>query len=1070
MNGLHKTEQEGAVSGEAGDVRARLESAKGPTFWRSMDELAKTPSFVDMLQREFPRQAAQWGNVDRRRFLQLTSASLALAGLAACDKQPPEKVVPYVRQPEDIVPGKPLFFATAVPYQGYGFGVLAESHMGRPTKVEGNEAHPASLGATDAIVQASVLDLYDPDRATAITELGQIRTWDTFVKRVEALRMALAPVQGDGLRIVSGPVTSPTLGRLMLELLQALPKAQWHIDDPLAGPREEALATAVGGATEMRYDFAKANVVLAVDSDFLHTGPSAVGYAKAFAARRKAHDLESARGMSRLYSLETIPSGTSSVADHRLAVKPSQVSHFLLALAAALGVGGAGAPAGLDAALTAWVEEVAADLKAQAGSSLVVAGDYLSADAQVLVLAINEKLGNIGSTLLFTEPVVVASPSARHTVAELAEDIGAGKVSTLVLLGVNPLYTELADSAFRAAFEKVAVRIHVGQLLDETAEYCQWQVAESHFLETWGDLRGPDGTATITQPLVNPLYDTQSIQAVVAAFLGRGFAPAMELVRETWQAHFEQQGAGGTFERFWRRCLHDGVVPGTAAAAKSVSVDGGAAANAAAALAGRAAASGFELLFRPDPTVLDGRHANNGWLQECPKPITKLTWDNALLMSPRTAKDVGLGDVLHGNEQVPWSPMVDLEVGGRKLQVAVWIVPGMADGALLLHTGYGRRRGGNVCKAAGFDVGVLRVKDARWSVSSGVSVKPNGESYDLASTQDHHSMEGRAPVRTTNVQTYEAHPDQPIEWLLHVDPRATLMPAEKEYDYSKTYRWGMSIDLTACTGCNACLMACVAENNIPVIGKDQVKRGREMHWIRVDRYFTGEDPNSVEEVVNQPVPCMQCEQAPCEVVCPVAATVHSDEGLNDMVYNRCVGTRYCSNNCPYKVRRFNFLLYQDFETPSLKLGRNPDVSIRSRGVMEKCTYCVQRINSARILSKREKRKIKDGEVVTACQQVCPSNAINFGDLNDAGSQVAKVKASGLDYALLAELGNRPRTTYLARVSNPNAKLWARLYPNRPLVTERKAHGHGQPGGHGEEGGHGEAGHGEAAPAAHGAEG
>ena len=1061
MNGLLKTEQEGAAL-EAQSVRPEsARPSQGPNFWRSMDELAKTPGFVDMLQREFPRQAAEWGQVDRRRFLQLTSASLALAGLVACDKQPPEKVVPYVRQPEDIVPGKPLFFATATPYLGYGFGVLAESHMGRPTKVEGNEQHPASRGATDPIVQASVLDLYDPDRQTAITELGQVRSWETFVKRIDALRTALAPLQGEGLRIVSGPSSSPTFARLMGELLTAMPKAKWHIDDPLAGPREVAQRAAFGDAVEVRYDFAKANVVLAIDSDFLHTGAGAVAYAKDFSTRRKAHTLDTARQMSRLYSIETVPSGTSSVADHRLAVKPSQLGAFVLALAARLGVSGVAAGS-LDANLTAWVEEVADDLRAQAGSSVVVAGDYLDADAQVLVYAINEKLGNVGNTVLVTEPVLVASPSDRQTLAELTEDIRGGRVSALVFLGVNPLYTETADLGLQAALEKVPVRIHVGLHGDETAEYCHWNVAESHYLESWGDLRAFDGTATLIQPLVNPLYDTQPALAVVAALLGRGHAPVMELVRETWQAHFTATGGSGTFERFWRRCLHDGVVPGTAAAVKAVAVASGAVATAAGALAGKTAGQ-IELIFRPDPTALDGRTANNGWLQECPKPITKLTWDNALQLSPQTAKDVGLGEVLAGAEQLPWSPMVSLEVGGRKLDVAVWIVPGMANGAALLHLGYGRRRGGNVMKGAGFDANAVRSQKDRWSVSSGVAIQPTGETYTLASTQDHHSMEGRAPVRTTNVQTYEQHPEEPIEWLLHVDPRLTLMPAEKLYDYSKGYRWGMSIDLTTCTGCNACLLACVAENNIPAIGKDEVRRGREMHWIRVDRYFTGDDPNSVEEVVNQPVPCMQCEQAPCEVVCPVAATVHSDEGLNDMVYNRCVGTRYCSNNCPYKVRRFNFLLYQDFETPSLKLGRNPDVSIRSRGVMEKCTYCVQRINQARITSKREQRKIKDGEVVTACQQVCPSNAITFGDLNDAESQVAKAKASGLDYSLLAELGNRPRTTYIARVSNPNAKLWTRLYPNRPLVTER--HGHGKPGAHGGAG-HGDAGHG--GDAAHGA--
>ena len=1072
MNGLPKNEQDGAAPQ---DVRSRLESAKGPTFWRSMDELAKTPSFTEMLQREFPRQAAEWGNVDRRRFLQLTSASLALAGLVACEKQPPEKVVPYVRQPEDIVPGKPLFFATAAPYQGYGFGVLAESHMGRPTKVEGNDRHPASRGATDAYVQATVLDLYDPDRAVAVTELGQIRTWDSFVKRMEGLRLALGPVEGDGLRIVSGRTTSPTFGRLMNQLLAELPRAKWHIDEPLDGPGDAAAKAAFGGAAEVRYDFTKTNVVLAVDSDFLDHGPGAVAYSKDFSARRKAHTLDAARQMSRLYSLETIPSGTSSVADHRLAVKPSQIGQFLLALAARLGVAGAGAPAGLDEKMTAWVEEVADDLAAHAGSSAVVPGEYLPLEEQVLIHAINGRLGNLGRTVLVTEPVALASPSDRNTLAQLTEDIGAGRVSTLILLGVNPLYTAPGDSGLSAVFEKVPVRIHVGQHHDETAEYCHWQVAESHYLESWGDLRGPDGTVAIVQPLVNPLYDTQPALAVLAALLGRGFAPVLELVRETGQAHAAAQGGAGGFEKTWRRWLHDGFIPGTAAAIKAVAVDGGAVAAAAAALAGRAA-SGLELMFRPDPTVLDGRGANNGWLQECPKPITKLTWDNALLMSPKTGRDAGLGEVLRKGEQVPWAPMLSLEANGKNLAAAVWIVPGMADGVILLHLGGGRRRGGNLLKEAGFDAAVVRSQSSPWLTLSGVSTRPYDETYTLVSTQDHHSMEGRAPVRTTNVATYEAHPDEPIEWLLHVDPRKTMMPAEKLYDYSKGYRWGMSIDLTTCTGCNACLVACVAENNIPAIGKGEVRHGREMHWIRIDRYFTGDDADNVEEVVHQPVPCMQCEQAPCEVVCPVAATVHSDEGLNDMVYNRCVGTRYCSNNCPYKVRRFNFLLYQDFETPSLKLGRNPDVSVRSRGVMEKCTYCVQRINHARIDSKREKRKIKDGEVVVACQQACPCDAITFGDLNDPNSQVSKAKSSGLDYSLLDELGTRPRTTYLARVSNPNAKLWARLYPNRPMVGER--HGHGKPGahggGHGKPGGHGEPAHGApahgAAPAApeHGA--
>jgi MoCo/4Fe-4S cofactor protein with predicted Tat translocation signal len=1082
MNGLHTTSQD-APRKEAESMQAQGPSPaapeREPKLWRSLDELAKAPSFVEMLHREFPRQAAEWGNVDRRRFLQLTGASLALAGLTACDKQPPQKVVPYVRQPEDLVPGKPLFFATAAAHAGYGIGLLAESHMGRPTKVEGNPDHPSSLGASDIFTQASVLDLYDPDRAQGVSNLGAVATWEAFVRQALGLRAALLPIQGDGLRILTGNVTSPTQIRLLNQLLAEMPRAQWHIWEPLLGNGPAAVRTAFGGDAEVRYDLRRANVVLVVDADLLDSGPAGIANSKAFASRRKAHTLDAARTMSRLYSVETMPTGTSSVADHRLALKPSEVQSFLVALAARLGVGGASTPAGFESGmLAAWVEEVAADLQAHRGASVVKVGEYLDEAAQVLGYAINEALGNIGQTVIVTEPVAATSPSQRNTLVHLLEDIRAGRVSTLIFLGTNPLYGAPADLDFTSAIDRVPMRIHVGLHQDETAEYCQWHIAESHYLESWGDIRSVDGTATVVQPLVNPLYDTRPAISVIAAFLGLGAVPADQLVRETWQG--SQGTSGAAFEKWWRRALHDGVIAGTVAAPRAAAVASGAAAAAIAALGSAPAASGLELIFRPDPTILDGRYANNGWLQECPKPITKLTWDNALMMSPRTARDNGLGEVLSGAEQLPWAPMVDLEVEGKSLAVAVWIVPGMADGALLLHLGYGRRRGGKALAEAGFDANKVRSSQSEWRARA-ATFRPNGEEYTLASTQDHHSMEGRAPVQMTNVPTWEHYPDSPLNIHLHVNPKLTLMPAEQVYNYekvdrhgNKVYRWAMSIDLTSCTGCNACLVACVAENNIPAIGKDQVRRGREMHWIRIDRYFVGDDPNSVEEVVNQPVPCMQCEQAPCEVVCPVAATVHSDEGLNDMVYNRCVGTRYCSNNCPYKVRRFNFLLYQDFETESLKLGRNPDVSIRSRGVMEKCTYCVQRINQARIETKRERRRIKDGEVVTACQQACPCEAITFGDLNTEGAKVADVKKSPLDYTLLDELGNRPRTTYLGRVANPNPKLWQRLYPNRPLVAERHGAGHGDAG-HGDAAGHGaqaapqgDAGHGQpaAAPAGH----
>ncbi|MCG8457523.1 MAG: TAT-variant-translocated molybdopterin oxidoreductase [Holophagales bacterium] len=1033
---------------------AHLAESRGPNYWRSLEELAEAPSFTEMLHREFPRQSAEWGNLDRRRFLQLSGASLGLAGLTACTKQPPEKVIPYVRQPEDIVPGRPLFFATAVPRRGYGAPVLAESHMGRPTKLEGNPEHPSSRGATDAITQAEVLGLYDPDRSQAIQHLGQIRTWQAFLAQVDGVRAALAPVEGEGLAVVTGGTSSPTENRLLDELTAQMPKARRFVFEPAAGRAAEGVAMATGSPGEVLYDFSQADVVLAVDSDFLVEGPSAVRYSKDFSQRRKAHTAEDAASMSRLYSVDSAPSSTSTVADHRLALAPSALGGFLVALAAELGVPGAGGSAsGLDERATAWVEELAADLRAHAGASALVVGDYAAPELHALALAINAHLGNIGTTVTVHDPITADG----ENLYDLLAAVDAGEISTLLLLGVNPVYGAHGDQDVRERLDKVKLRIHCGAYFDETGEWCHWHVPESHALESWGDLRSPDGTATIVQPLIQRLYDSWTHIDLLAALVygSLGTKPADELVRDTWRRQPGlQQAAGvaaGSFDKAWRKWLHDGHVPGTESPPRGAD---GVDASAAMAALSSSGGGGLELLFRPDPTVFDGRYANNGWLQECPKPITKLTWDNALLMSPRTAEAHGLGPRIHAGEQRPRSPMVSLQVGERSLEVPVWAVPGMADDTLLLHLGYGRTKAGNVGTGTGFDANVLRAADTGAWHATGVTVAKVAGSYLLACTQDHHSMEGRDLIRGTNVPTYEAHPDNPLDIHHHFDVTKTLMSGA-DFPYNG-HRWGMSIDLTACTGCNACLVACVSENNIPVVGKDEVRRGREMHWIRLDRYFVGDDPNEVETVVNQPVPCMQCEQAPCEVVCPVAATVHSDEGLNDMVYNRCVGTRYCSNNCPYKVRRFNFLLYQDFETPQLKLGRNPDVTVRSRGVMEKCTYCVQRINQARIDARARHETMPTDSVQTACQQACPSEAIVFGDLADSASAVTAAKESALDYGLLEELGTFPRTTYLGRVTNPNPRLWARLYPDRPLVKERKHHG-GYGGGHGS--GHGASGHG-----------
>ena len=1016
------------------EARGHLGAAQGPRradanggLWRSFEELAETPGFEDMLHREFPRQASEWDNsVDRRQFLTLAGASLGLAGLTACSKQPEEKIVPYVRQPEELVPGKPLLYATSMPQQGYAAAVLAESHMGRPTKLEGNPEHPASLGGTDLFAQAATRDLYDPDRSQTLTHLGKIKTWGAFVEEMGPRLQALDALGGDGLRILTGTVTSPTLGRLLNEVLAAMPQARWHQFESAGRDNLRAGAKAAyGEPVEVRYDLSKADVVVSIDGDFLNEGPGAVRYSKDFAGRRRVADPAQAEQMSRLYCVESTPSSLSSVADHRLSLKPTQLAQFVLALASQLGVAGATNPGGFDGEVEkAWLEELAKDLQAHAGASALIPGESLDAAAQTLVHAINEHLGNVGNAVLVSDPVEVDPVDQAASFAELMADMEAGKVDTLVLLGVNPVYGSAADQDVAAALQNVKLRIHLGQYDDETAEHCQWHIPEAHFLEDWGDLRAFDGTASVVQPLIEPLYGGKTAAEVVAVLLGLSGLTAEDLVKETWKAEAGAEGSEGNFEKFWRRALHDGLVAETEFPSRAVALDGGAVAAAASEIGSRTAGD-LELMFRPDSTVWDGRYGNNAWLQECPKVISKLTWDNALLMSPQTARDLGLGNLVKGNDQRGEAPLVDLTVGEHTLSVPAWVVPGQSDGTLVLHLGYGRWRGGQIMDGVGFDANQVRPSASPWLVTSGVQVAPGSGSYLLATTQDHHSLEGRHLVRMANRDAYVHDPEHAGAQHHHTNNSLSLMTGD-DFPYDG-YAWGMSIDLTTCTGCNTCLVACQAENNIPSVGKDQVSKGREMHWIRVDRYYKG-DADHAGEIVNQPVPCMQCEQAPCEVVCPVAATVHSDEGLNDMVYNRCVGTRYCSNNCPYKVRRFNFLLYQDFETPSLQLGRNPDVSVRSRGVMEKCTYCVQRINQARIEAKKESRKIADGEIVTACQGACPSDAIVFGDINDPDSKISQAKASPLDYSLLEELGTRPRTTYLGRIRNPNPGLLARLEP------------------------------------------
>jgi MoCo/4Fe-4S cofactor protein with predicted Tat translocation signal len=995
---------------ERAGVRRRLEGARGRTYWKSLEELAGDPAVEEMLRREFPEQASLFDDpVGRRQFLTLMGASLALAGLTGCTRQPEEKIVPYVKPPEDVVAGRALFFATAVLDGGYAKGVLVESHLGRPTKIEGNPDHPASLGATDARGQASILDLYDPDRSQTLTHIGEILPWGSFLASMKSALDAQRPLQGAGIRLLTETVTSPTLAAQIKGFLAEFPGAKWHQWEPAGRDAARAGAMlAFGRMVETQYRL-DADVVVGLDADFVSDGPANLRNIREFTSRRK---LEGGKNeMNRLYAVECTPTLAGALADHRLPLKPSEVEDFTRALAAGVGVGAEATSAfGSGSQRAAWVAALAKDLQAHAGSSVVVPGQYQTPAVHALAHAINAKLGNVGKTVLYAAPVEASPVDQLASLQDLAADMDRGAVSLLVIFGGNPVFTAPADLDFAAKMDKVPLRVHLGLHDDETAERCHWQVPEAHPLEAWSDARAVDGTVTLLQPLIAPLYPAaKSAHEMLAAFSARPERSGYDLVREYWST----QPMGADFETAWRRALHDGFVAGLPAAPSlTPAVTQGDWGRAAA----RPTEAGLEIAFRPDPSVHDGRYANNGWLQELPKPLTKLTWDNAALMGPATGRTLGIS--IERDVDGSHTDVVEIRLDGRSVKAPAWIMPGHPEGSITLHLGYGRWRAGRVGTGAGFNAYALRTSAAP-SWAGGAEARRTGERYRLACTQDHWSMEGRPVVRSASLEEYEKEPAFAREMAEEPAPEMTLYPP---YKY-KGHAWGMSIDLNSCVGCNACMAACVSENNIPVVGKDQVARGREMHWIRVDRYYFG-DPEKPEtlETHHQPLPCMQCENAPCEAVCPVTATVHSDEGLNDQIYNRCVGTRYCSNNCPYKVRRFNFLLYQDWDTPTFKLMRNPEVTVRSRGVMEKCTYCVQRIERVRIDARNQGRPIRDGEIKTACQQACPGDAIVFGDVNDLQSRVSRLKAEPRNYALLAELNTRPRTTYLASVRNPNPEI------------------------------------------------
>jgi len=953
------------------------------------------------------------GGVDRRSFMKLMGGSAALAGLAACTRQPKELIVPYVKAPEEIVPGKPLFFATSRMFGGYAQGVLVESHMGRPTKVEGNPKHPASLGGTDVFSQASVLDLYDPDRTRSSRKNNIPADFKQFKQELDA---ALADSgDGEGVRIVLPPSSSLTERRLCEKIRKTYPKAKIHVFDPVASDNQaKGLKKVFGKALQPVLHLDKADVLVSLDADVLSWSPARPRYSEDFASRRRV--AEGAK-RNRVYAVESVYSLTGANADDRLPVRAGRVEAIARALAAKLGLK-TSAPE-LSDKESRYVKAMAADLRKAGRGALVTAGPHQSPAVHALAHLINAHLGSAGTTVNYIEPVLNGPESTWEDFAEMVRDMHEGNVKALLMLDVNPVYACPDTLRFEKGLEKVPFTAHLGRFYDETGTRCTWSVSGTHYLETWNDMAAFDGTLSIAQPLIAPLYQSKSSLEILSLVAGEEKS-AFDLVRDTWR---ERTGIGDdedAFRRFWRTSLHEGFVADSASTPwKGLKAKTDVLKEA---YADPKSDFGLEVVFQPDPRVWDGDYANNPWLQELPAPVSTLTWDTVIAMSPNTAKKyrIRLTDehVQKRTSVKPKVQMLELNVDKRRLQGPVLVIPGHPDDTVTVTLGGGREFG-QVAKGVGYNAAQLRTVAEPW-VQQGAEVVQLNRWMPLALTQDHFPLQadGRKIIRDASLDQYRQSPDFPKQMGHQFSDKYTMYP---EWDYSKGYQWGMVVDLNTCIGCNACIMACQSENNIPTVGKNEVLNGREMHWIRVDRYF--EDTESGETRVHlMPMACVHCENAPCETVCPVGATMHSTEGLNMMVYNRCVGTRYCSNNCPYKVRRFNFYKYTDDETESIKLQRNPDVTVRLRGVMEKCTYCVQRLNQARIDAKIGDTVIKDGGVKTACQQACPTKAITFGNTIDPHSKVARLKAHSLNYEILEPLNTRARTSYLGKVRNPNPSL------------------------------------------------
>ena len=1072
----------------------------GPRYWRSLDDLLETPGFRDWIEREFPQGASEIQGMNRRHFLKIMAASFALAGfgMAGC-RRPERKILPYAKQPERIIPGVPIYYSSSLPSAHDNLPLIIETHEARPTKIEGNPSYPAYGGATDIFAQASVLDLYDPDRATKSKQGSKTLSQSQLYDVIDKLRAHYQENQGKGLALLLRPSTSPTRYRLLTEWQRIYPESVMATYQPIAfDGSEKALEKLFGSRVRPFYHLAKANRILAFDSDFLHTEPGHLGYTKAFAQARRVANAKAAKRMNRLYAVESHFTLTGGMADHRLRLSSSEIPALVAQVAAAVFKATQGDSAlisflsqkgaGLDID-PQWIQACVEDLIAHKDQSLVISGTHLPEEVHLLTAAINTQLDAPKKTLSYLH-VTQAEPTVEIEALRAATEKGA--INTLIIVGGNPAYD--APTALDWANLSIPEIVRFGyHATDETSTIATTFVAATHYLESWGDGRTWDGTVVPVQPMILPLFEGLSELELIARLISAAETDPYANVRKT----FSQLASVATSFDQW---LAEGVLAKSAYqpitdSSKTVPLQP---LLAKADLSPPALSEQrLELRFVPSNHVWDGQYSNNGWMQECPDAITKLTWDNAILVSPRLAKKLGIlpkpirmnrigqsaikaNTIEKGRE---YAPVAELQLGKVRLKGPVHIPPGLANYTLVLPLGYGRSFG-RIAKEVGFNVYPLRPHKAAYT--HGATIRITDASYLLANTQEHWSMEGRAIVREANANDYYKYPNfaQKMGMEAHSPPiygkdkgkplsvKATQIPRGNSLYQTPTFtgpqQWGLSIDLNTCTGCNACVVACQSENNIPIVGKGQVARGREMHWIRLDRYYSS-GPSAEGEIPTQDIPedpqvtfqgmaCQQCELAPCETVCPVNATVHDEQGLNVMAYNRCVGTRYCANNCPYKVRRFNFFDWNKrhidhfYEGPLgpkgmpelHKMQKNPDVTVRMRGVMEKCTYCVQRIEAAKIDQKNKAKdsgaiKVPDGTIQTACQQVCPTDAIVFGDIADPQTEVSRLKASDRDYAVLGYLNIRPRTTYLAKLRNPNPAMPD--YQDQPLSRmEYEAHG------------------------------